>query len=418
MTAYGTWIGIRLLLVAGVAISADTAVAASFQSLPTPHPQSAETLSSPSLPLARPVKPLRVKGNDEQSDGVGLSLLSRRHSELMQSASSSAGCSPAAGVLSISPDCAAPHQLAQNLPVLPMADIAEDDEATTEDEATESQTNQLGENAESTEPDNELGILRLQERPVGADLDLGVIRIREIDELPPEPIPTRPRSIFVTARTGAFGNTNLFRALEPEGEQVYRVGAGLYAFPELAEGTTLIAGVEGNLVRYGQLNQVNYNELQLQAGLRQRLSERTFGQLSWRNQRLYVPGGEEFFSSHFVELLLSRRDILSYNTWLDSYYQARVSFSDPDTFSRFSQSAIASLKFSGIAGSICSRICLAAALSASPSCTSMSSLHKGLRALRSDRKCGVLSPLSTKTLSDSLFIRFQAVYSLVAACSS
>ncbi|MEO1593320.1 MAG: hypothetical protein AAFU71_18805, partial [Cyanobacteria bacterium J06632_22] len=134
---------------------------------------------------------------------------------------------------------------------------------------------------ESEAADDELGILRLRERPVGADPELGVIRIREIDELPPEPLPAQPRSIYVTARAGAFGNTNLFRALEPEGEQVYRVGLGLYAFPSVADGTTLIAGIEGNLVRYGQLNQVNYNELQIQAGLRQRLSERTFGQLSW-----------------------------------------------------------------------------------------------------------------------------------------
>lgn len=215
-------------------------------------------------------------------------------------------------------------------------------------EALPDEEDPIPEDAESeaeTEADDELGILRLRERPVGADLDLGVIRIREIDELPPEPVPSRPRSIYLTARAGAFGNTNLFRTLAPEGEQVYRVGAGLYAFPAISDSTTLIAGIEGNLVRYGQLNQVNYNELQIQAGVRQRLSERTFGQLSWRNQRLYVPGGDEFFQSNFAELLLSRRDILSYNTWLDSYYQARFSFSEPDTFSRFSQSVIASLNY-------------------------------------------------------------------------
>lgn len=199
--------------------------------------------------------------------------------------------------------------------------------------------------AESTEGDDELGILRLQERPVGADMDLGILRIREIDELPPEPIPAPSPSVFLTGRAGAFGNTNLFRAIEPQGEQVYRVGLGLFAFPEITEGTNLIAGIEGNLVRYGQLDEVNYNELQLQAGIRQRLSERTYGQISWRNQRLYVPGGDEFFSTDYVELLLSRRDILSYNMWLDSYYQARVSFSQPDTFSRFSQSVTASLNY-------------------------------------------------------------------------
>ena len=46
-----------------------------------------------------------------------------------------------------------------------------------------------------------------------------------------------------------------------------------------------------------------------------------------------------------MELLLSRRDILNNRTWLDSYYQARLSNSDPKVFSRFTQIVTGSLNY-------------------------------------------------------------------------
>jgi hypothetical protein len=202
--------------------------------------------------------------------------------------------------------------------------------------------------AEPGSVDDELGTLRIRPQNSTADPDLGVLRIQAIEELPlEEPPPEAPirNTGFITAQTSYFGGTNLFRAPIPLDERVFQGGAGLFLFPKVSPTTHLLAGVEGNLVRYSNFPGVSYNELQFQLGVRQRLSERVYGQLSWRNQKLYTLAGNSFFEADYAELLLSRRDILNSRLWLDSYYQMRFSFSDPDTFSRFSQVLIAALNY-------------------------------------------------------------------------
>ncbi|MEM8808630.1 MAG: hypothetical protein AAGF01_21655 [Cyanobacteria bacterium P01_G01_bin.38] len=198
-----------------------------------------------------------------------------------------------------------------------------------------------------TGPDEELGILRVRSQELVIDDELGLIRIQELEQLPIEQLPQPPTPTlgFVTGRANFLGGTNPFRLNDPLDDQVFQVGTGFYLVPKLGQYTDLVLGVEGNLVRYNEFPSVDYNELQLQAGIRQRISKRVYGQLTWRNQNLYTPNGGSFFSADFVELLLSRRDILSSNMWLDSYYQARVSFSHPDRFSRFSQLGILSLNY-------------------------------------------------------------------------
>lgn len=197
------------------------------------------------------------------------------------------------------------------------------------------------------ELDGELGILRVRSQDVLLDDELGLIRIQEIEQLPVEqlPQPPTPNLGFVSGRASFLGGSNLFRLNDPIDDRVFQVGTGFFLVPKIARNTDLVFGVEGNLVRYSKFPSVNYNELQLQAGIRQRITERVYGQLTWRNQNLYVPNEGSFFSADFIELLLSRRDILTSNIWLDTYYQARVSFSHPDQFSRFSQLGIASLNY-------------------------------------------------------------------------
>ncbi|MEM9907097.1 MAG: hypothetical protein AAF921_18940 [Cyanobacteria bacterium P01_D01_bin.44] len=220
------------------------------------------------------------------------------------------------------------------------------DEALDEDEAADGEEREAEVQTE-TGLDEELGILRVRSQELVIDDELGLIRIQELEQLPIEQLPQPPTPTlgFVTGRANFLGGTNPFRLNDPLDDQVFQVGTGFYLVPKLGQYTDLVLGVEGNLVRYNEFPSVDYNELQLQAGIRQRISKRVYGQLTWRNQNLYTPNGGSFFSADFVELLLSRRDILSSNMWLDSYYQARVSFSHPDRFSRFSQLGILSLNY-------------------------------------------------------------------------
>ncbi len=195
--------------------------------------------------------------------------------------------------------------------------------------------------------DDELGILRLRSQPVGIDSELGLLRIRSTEDVPLEvdPEPTRQTTVFLTGRTNVYGGNNLFRTPNPIDDRIYQVGVGIFAFPRLSDRTNLVLSAEANLARYEDLSVVDYNELQFQAGIRQRLSKRSYGQLNWRYQDLSTPGRDSFFTADYIELLLSRRDILSNRTWLDSYYQARLSMSDPQSFSRFTQIGTASLNY-------------------------------------------------------------------------
>ena len=195
--------------------------------------------------------------------------------------------------------------------------------------------------------DDELGILRVRSQPLGIDSELGLLRIRPTEDVPleVEPEPTRQTSVFLTGRANIYGGGNLFRTPDPIDDRIYQTGVGIFAFPKLSENTNLVLSAEANLARYEDLSIVDYNELQFQAGIRQRLGQRSFGQINWRRQDLNTPGSESFFTANYLELLLSRRDILNHRTWLDTYYQARWSTSDPKEFSRFTQIATGSLNY-------------------------------------------------------------------------
>ena len=210
---------------------------------------------------------------------------------------------------------------------------------------TNAQPNDSRESEE--EIDDELGILRVRSQPVGLDSELGRLRILPIEELPVEvePEPTRQTSVFLTGRANVYGGNNLFRTPNPIDDRIYQTGIGVFAFPRLTDKTNLILSAEANVARYEDLSVVDYDELQFQAGIRQRLGSRSYGQINWRYQDLSTPGSDSFFKANYVELLLSRRDILNNRTWLDLYYQARLSSSDPEEFSRFSQIATGSLNY-------------------------------------------------------------------------
>ena len=189
--------------------------------------------------------------------------------------------------------------------------------------------------------DDELGILRLRPQPVGMDSELGLLRIRPTEDVPleVEPEPTRQTTVFLTGRANIYGGNNLFRTPDPIDDRIYQTGVGVFAFPRLSDTTNLVLSAEANLARYEDLSVVDYNELQFQAGIRQRLGRKSYGQLNWRYQDLSTPGSNSFFTADYIELLLSRR------TWLDSYYQARLSISDPKAFSRFTQIGTVSLNY-------------------------------------------------------------------------
>jgi len=192
--------------------------------------------------------------------------------------------------------------------------------------------------------DEELGTLRLIQLRSRENEDLGILRILRTAAAvpPPPPIPVA----FLTGRLGFVDVDNVFRSDIRVDEQVYQAGVGLYLAPRISENTSLYGVIETNIARYNDFSAINYNEVQLQVGLRQRLSPRTYAQIGWRNQRLYSPGyREKLFGAQYIDTLISHRSILTPKTWLDSFYQVRLGFADPESASRFRQTFTLSLNY-------------------------------------------------------------------------
>ena len=135
--------------------------------------------------------------------------------------------------------------------------------------------------------DDELGVLRVRSRPVGTDSELGILRVRPTEDAPLEqaPEPNRQASVFLTGRANVFGGNNLFRTSNPIDDRIYQAGIGIFAFPNLSDDTNLVLSAEANLARYEDLSVVDFNELQFQAGIRQRLGQRSFGQINWAQSK-------------------------------------------------------------------------------------------------------------------------------------
>ncbi|MEL6553223.1 MAG: hypothetical protein AAFQ63_07170 [Cyanobacteria bacterium J06621_11] len=192
--------------------------------------------------------------------------------------------------------------------------------------------------------DEELGTLRMVQLRSRENEELGILRALQTAQAAP-PAPTPPIA-YLGGRLGFVDVDNVFRTIDRFPEEVYQAGLSLYLAPRLSENTSLYAIAETNIARYNNISQVNYNELQVQLGIRQRLLPRTFAQIGWRNQRLYSPGyREKLFGVQYLDALVSHRSILTPKTWVDGFYQMRLGFADPQEASRFRQTFTVSFNY-------------------------------------------------------------------------
>jgi hypothetical protein len=185
--------------------------------------------------------------------------------------------------------------------------------------------------------DPELGIIRV--RSEYEDPELGVLNIRE------QPFPTTnqeqtsPPVAYISGRLGFVSSDNIFYAVDPllgiVGDEFVRAGVSLSFFPKLGSQTFVIGSVDANLQRYTTLSSVNYDEVRFRLGVRQIFTPKSYGQLTWSYQQLFRPGlRNRFFQNRSVDLLLGRRDPLSDQFTLDTYYRLQFNYSDPVAFDR------------------------------------------------------------------------------------
>jgi hypothetical protein len=196
--------------------------------------------------------------------------------------------------------------------------------------------------------DPELGNVIL--RPVG-DPELGKILVTP-RVIPPKPQP-KSKSVFLRARADYFHSSNVYSASDLRADGLMRSGLSLTYQPTLGPNTYLIGAIEGNLIRYTQLSDLNYNESRLRVGVLQRLSPRMYGEIGWSRQQLFVAepglgnllGGRRFFNDHSLRFELSRQDPLTPKLALNTFYQLRWSITDRLDNNRLSNTLITSLSY-------------------------------------------------------------------------
>jgi hypothetical protein len=151
--------------------------------------------------------------------------------------------------------------------------------------------------------------------------------------------PTETPIGFLLGRVSFFQTNNLFSS-DVDAIQDGLIYSGLtFASAPLKLGakTYLSGSIDGNIIRYINQSEFNYNQLRLNVDLYHQLSKRMYGELGWSNQQLFYArdskrygfaSGDRFLNENSFHLSLGRRDPLSSKLMLDSYYEFRVSFAE------------------------------------------------------------------------------------------
>ncbi|MBD2198446.1 MULTISPECIES: outer membrane beta-barrel protein [Calothrix] len=175
--------------------------------------------------------------------------------------------------------------------------------------------------------------------------ELGEIEI--ITPRQQQPPQRRQPDVQLLLRSSAFTSSNItgFEAFQPS-DTVFINSATLLATPKLGEETRLVAAASGGLVRYADQGDFNYNYLNFNVGIQQRIARGMYGQLGWVQERLYRDGnGDRLLLDDSVRLSIGRQDQLSDRLRLDSFYELRASFATPSEQNRVANSLGARLRY-------------------------------------------------------------------------
>ncbi|NDJ20478.1 hypothetical protein GS682_02225 [Nostoc sp. B(2019)] len=203
-----------------------------------------------------------------------------------------------------------------------------------------------------------------QQPPLESDSDreLGLrLRPRPLEQLPPPPT-EQPVAQFqpigyLQARVGYFQTSNIFSSNDsPIEDGLIFSGLRLAsAYFPLGSKTYLNGSIDGNLIRYIDQSQYNYNQVKFNLSIYQQLSQRMYGRVSWSNQQLFYANnsdrldnfkaGDRFLGENSLQLSLGRRDPLTSRLMLDSFYELSVNFADPESRNRVINSFWISLNY-------------------------------------------------------------------------
>jgi hypothetical protein len=184
--------------------------------------------------------------------------------------------------------------------------------------------------------------------PSGCDPELGCLRL----QIPAAAAAATP-VMYLLPRLDIFRSNNILSGLNPVEDGLIRPGISLLVLPALGPNTYINASAEVALNQYFRLTQFNYSEFKFKAGIFQRFSPAMSGEIGWTNQQFFIStnqivglsAGTRFLDDHSIRLELSRQDKLAKNLSLNSFYQFRVSFTEPRDRSRIINVLFLSLNY-------------------------------------------------------------------------
>lgn len=120
----------------------------------------------------------------------------------------------------------------------------------------------------------------------------------------------------------------------------------LLATPKLGPTTRLVAAAGGGAIRFATEGDFNYNVLNFNVGIQQRLTDQMYAQVGWVNEQLYRDGsGQRLLLDNAVDFTIGRQDQLGKQLRLDSFYNLRASFTNPTDQSRVANTLGARLRY-------------------------------------------------------------------------
>ncbi|WP_414566700.1 hypothetical protein [Anabaena sp. CCY 9613] len=206
-------------------------------------------------------------------------------------------------------------------------------------EATENESNQFP----------ELG-LRVRPQPLPLELP----PVPELPSVPELPQPVLKPTGNLQARLGFYQTSNIFSSnIDLIDDGLIFSGLRLASVYIPVGSQTYINGlIDGNFIRYINQSTFNYNQVRFDVSLYHQLSPRLYGAIGWSNQQFFYArnsdrfqAGDRFLDENSLRLFLFRRDVLTPALTLNSFYEFKANFSNPDSRSRIINSGLIAFNY-------------------------------------------------------------------------
>ncbi len=215
--------------------------------------------------------------------------------------------------------------------------------------------------ASNNPTDDELGTIIAKPESPTEELDGLIVRPVEQPPLPKNGTVSQPPAFkpvgYLFGRVSYFQTNNLFSSnIDPIQDGLIFSGLTLASAPlPLGDKTYLSGSIDGNIIRYINQGQFNYNQFRINLDLYHQLTQRMYGEIGWSNQQLFYAknsdryqfaAGDRFLDENSFHLSLGRRDQLTPKLMLDSYYEFRFNLPEaPQKRDRINNSLWVSLSY-------------------------------------------------------------------------